>query len=385
MSFINILLNSQLGSKQIYFSNLVNNTFCSSPGDSNTECCMKSSGSSVRREITDKLTNTSEFSPYDGSSEPIFPPELMLSDKLDVESLVFQGNRVTWYRPTTLQHLLELKTKFPQSKLVVGNTEVGLEMRYKNALYPVIIQPSNIPQLTQIAVCDEGVKIGAAVTLTQVEEFFISQIKTEAEYKTRIFSAIVEMFRYFAGKQVRNVACMGGNIMTGSPISDINPILMSAGCSLQVTSTNGSRSVTMDDTFFTSYRKNVIKPEEIVLSIFIPYTSENQHFFAYKQAKRRDDDIAIVNAGFNLHLEGGKISSIAMVFGGMAATTIMATQTARKLQGRAWNESTLEFAMDSLLEELTLDPGAPGGMVTFRRSLTLGFWMKFYLAVQVNF
>lgn len=336
------------------------------------------------REITDKLTNTSDFSPYDGTSEPIFPPELSVSNKLDIESLVFEGERVTWYRPATLKQLLELKSQFPSSKLVIGNTEVGLEMKFKNCLYPVIIQPSNIEELTKISVISTGVEIGAAVTLTEVEEFLISQIKTQPESKTRVFSAIVEMFRYFAGKQVRNVACMGGNIMTGSPISDINPIFMAAGCMLQVKSKNGTRNVKMDHKFFTSYRKNVILPEEIVISITIPFTSQHQYVIAYKQAKRRDDDIAIVNAAFNLELDGNKISNISMAFGGMAATTVMATKTAEKLKGRTWNESTLESSMDSLLEEMILDPGAPGGMVTFRRSLTLGFWMKFYIAVQVQ-
>ena len=34
---------------------------------------------------------------------------------------------------------------------------------------------------------------------------------------------------------------------------------------------------------------------------------ENQFFLAYKQAKRRDDDIAIVNAAFNLTIANDKV------------------------------------------------------------------------------
>jgi len=33
------------------------------------------------------------------------------------------------------------------------------------------------------------------------------------------------MLRWFAGKQIRNAAAVGGNIMTGSPISDLNPVI----------------------------------------------------------------------------------------------------------------------------------------------------------------
>ena len=39
-----------------------------------------------------------------------------------------------------------------------------------------------------------------------------------------------------------------------------------------------------------------------------------------------------------------------------------------------------------LAEDLPLAPGAPGGMEAYRKSLTLSFFFKFYLAVlkQIN-
>jgi xanthine dehydrogenase/oxidase len=53
------------------------------------------------------------------------------------------------------------------------------------------------------------------------------------------------MLRWFAGKQIRNAAALGGNIITGSPISDMNPILMAANCELQLIS-KGSKRVVSD-------------------------------------------------------------------------------------------------------------------------------------------
>jgi xanthine dehydrogenase/oxidase len=70
-----------------------------------------------------------------------------------------------------------------------------------------------------------------------------------------------------------------------------------------------------------------------------------------------------------------------MAFGGMAATTVMAIKTAQALIGREWDEKMLEDAYTLLIDELPLSPDAPGGMVQFRRSLTLGFLLKFYLRV----
>ena len=56
---------------------------------------------------------------------------------------------------------------------------------------------------------------------------------------------------------------------------------------------------------------------------------QNQYFTAYKQARRRDDDIAIVNGAFNVTVchETASVKDIAMSFGGVAATTVLANDT----------------------------------------------------------
>lgn len=51
------------------------------------------------------------------------------------------------------------------------------------------------------------------------------------------------------------------------------------------------------------------------------------------------------------------------------------------MSSRCWGEELLQEACSSLAEEMTLDPSAPGGMVTYRRTLTLSLFYKFYLTV----
>lgn len=57
---------------------------------------------------------------------------------------------------------------------------------------------------------------------------------------------------------------------------------------------------------------------------------------AYKQAKRRDDDIAIVNLALNVYFkpETSVIEKAFMTFGGMAPTTIFARKTCESMVGR---------------------------------------------------
>ena len=95
--------------------------------------------------IFSDLFDSQQFRPYDPSQEPIFPPELRLhSEVFSSQSLVFKTDRMLWLRPTSLEDLLHLKKKFPDAKIVVGNTELGVEIKFKKCYYPVMIQPTKV-------------------------------------------------------------------------------------------------------------------------------------------------------------------------------------------------------------------------------------------------
>lgn len=159
----------------------------------------------------EELYSVSEWMPHDPSQEPIFPPELKLSSALDVDSIVFYGKRVTWYRPCYLIDLLTLKLEHPSAKIIVGNTEVGIETKFKHCLYPVIIMPNQIPEMNHISIREDGVEIGASVALSDIENTFSQLINTLPECKTQLLRATVKMLQFFGGKQIRNVASLAGN------------------------------------------------------------------------------------------------------------------------------------------------------------------------------
>uniref|UniRef100_A0A8C0FUH7 Xanthine dehydrogenase n=1 Tax=Bubo bubo TaxID=30461 RepID=A0A8C0FUH7_BUBBB len=275
------------------------------------------------------------------------------------KQLCFKGERVMWIQPTTLKELVALKSQYPNAKLVVGNTEVGIEMRLKNMLYPVIIAPAWISEMNAVQHTETGVTFGAACTLSSVEEVLRKVVAELPPYKAEVFQAVLEQLRWFAGPQIRNVA-----------VSSFTHII-------------GKRTITMDEKFFTGYRKTIVKPEEILLSVEIPYSKKGEYFSAFKQASRREDDIAIVTCGMRVLFQDGtnRVEEIKLSYGGMAPTTVLALKTCKELTGRDWNEKLLQDACRLLAGEMDLSPSAPGGMVDFRRTLTLSFFFKFYLTV----
>ncbi|XP_037929610.1 xanthine dehydrogenase-like, partial [Teleopsis dalmanni] len=296
--------------------------------------------------------------------------------------------RVSWYRPVELEELLQIKAQNPNAKLVVGNTEVGVEVKFKHLLYPVLINPSKVKQLNEIKEQEDSIYFGASVSLMDIQNYLQDLITKLPEYQTRFFKCTVEMLHYFAGKQIRNVASLGGNIMTGSPISDMNPILTAGTVKMLVAGmVDGqlkTRYVHMGSGFFTGYRKNVIAPHEVLIGIYFPKTLPNQYVIAFKQARRRDDDIAIVNSAINVFFKPNTniVDQIFMAFGGMAPTTILAPRTSEMMVKQNWDHVLVERVTESLCAELPLEPSAPGGMIAYRRSLVVSLFYKSYLVIS---
>uniref|UniRef100_A0A8C9E2A2 Xanthine dehydrogenase n=1 Tax=Phocoena sinus TaxID=42100 RepID=A0A8C9E2A2_PHOSS len=314
--------------------------------------------------LSPSLFNPEEFMPLDPTQEPIFPPELLRLKDIPQKQLRFEGERVTWIQASALNELLDLKAQHPEAKLVVGNTEIGIEMKFKNQLFPVIICPTWIPELNSVEHGLEGISFGAACPLNSVEKTLLDAVAKLPTQKTEVFRGVLQQLRWFAGKQVKSVACIGGNIITASPISDLNPVFMASGTKLTIVSRGTRRTVRMDHTFFPGYRKTLLGPEEILLSIEIPYSREVRFFLSIQAGLPQEDDIAKVTCGMRVLFQPGttQVKELALCYGGMADRTISALRTTL-LSGRFWNEKLLQDVCAGLVEELPLSPDAPGGMI----------------------
>lgn len=58
-------------------------------------------------------------------------------------------------------------------------TFLGVEVKFKNCHYPVLIQPTNIPEMTSLTSGEHGVRVGAAVTLSNFEKYIAEEIKEQ--------------------------------------------------------------------------------------------------------------------------------------------------------------------------------------------------------------
>lgn len=314
------------------------------------------------------------------SAEFIFPPSLMLRSPA---ALKLQNSDCTWWRPLSLAQLLLLKHQYPEAKIIVGNTEVGVEQKFRYAKYAHLISPQLVSQLHQWKVEADAVVIGAAVPLADVNSRFQALIEKMPEHQTQSMAAVVYQLKWFAGNQIRNAACIGGNIATASPISDLNPVWIATGATVQLRSSSRGKRIVALRNFFVAYRKTVMEPDEVIVSIRLPHSREHEYVRAFKQARRKEDDIAIVTCCFRVLLDGGSPSAVikdaGIAFGGMAAKSVAAEKAEQCLIGRSLTAlNSLDLVLKELALDVPLSPEAPGGMAGFRRTLTSSFFFKFY-------
>ncbi|KXT06727.1 hypothetical protein AC578_8516 [Pseudocercospora eumusae] len=327
-----------------------------------------------------------DFSPYRADTELIFPHSLR---KFICEPLCFGNSERLWLRPTNLDQLLRIKSLDPSAQMVCGSSEVQVDIRFRKSKFAIMVYIGDIPELLETTMPQSDaewasmteLQIGGGTPLTELESL-CAKASAKLGRRGLVLEATRKQLRYFAGRQIRNAACLSGNLATASPISDMNPVLLASGAKIVTHSLANGTVILPMETFFQGYRKTSLSQDAVIVKIILPIPSADstEVFKAYKQAKRKDDDIAIVTSAFKVRLDhNGRVEQVACAFGGMAPITRLAPKTQTLLKGREWKDpGTLHDALLSLREELGLPYGVPGGMATYRTTLSLSFFTRFW-------
>jgi xanthine dehydrogenase small subunit len=246
----------------------------------------------------------------------------------------------SFVRPQDLTHAMEILVERPDAVVVAGSTDWGVDVNLKGARAPMVVAVDRLEELRGWSVTDEEIRIGAALTLSEIERRLDGRLPL-----------LAALFPQFASRLIRNGATLGGNLGTGSPIGDAPPVLLALEASVVLASGRGERTVPLEE-YFTGYRESVRRPAELITDIVVPLPASPVTAF-HKIAKRPFDDISSVAVGFALDVDGGRVRKARVGLGGVAAMPIRALATEAALEGRPWTEETVEAAAEVLAGEGT--------------------------------
>jgi xanthine dehydrogenase molybdopterin binding subunit/xanthine dehydrogenase small subunit len=282
----------------------------------------------------------------------------------------YKSGAEKFFRPASLAELLRLIKEFPDARVIAGATELGLEITKRYKKFPTLVSVEAVPELKEIGSTDAQWRLGAALTLTQIEELLATE-----------YPALAKMLLVFGSRQIRNRATLGGNLVTASPIGDSAPILLALDARVVIASEQGERMMPLEH-FFISYRKTALKPGEVLKTIIVPRGPSKpgltRKFEWYKVSKRREMDISTVAACFVVDLDaGGMVRHARLAYGGVAAMSARARETEQMLLGKTWNTGLIQSVLPVLQGEFTPISDVRGD-AKYRHGLITSLFEKFY-------
>jgi xanthine dehydrogenase small subunit len=241
------------------------------------------------------------------------------------------------FAPETADELAAWYLAHPDATLIAGATDVGLWVtKGLRDLAPVAFL-NRCRDLQQIDRHGDRIRIGAGVTIAALRRAVAAS-----------HPSFAELLRRYASEQIRNAATIGGNIANGSPIGDGPPALIAMGAVLHLRRGDDRRAMPIED-FFLDYRKQDRHPGEFVEGVTIPAAAPG--LACYKLSKRFDQDISAVCGCFSVTLDGGRVTSARIAFGGMAGIPKRAATVEAALTGKPWTEATVEAAIPAFAQD----------------------------------
>lgn len=267
-----------------------------------------------------------------------------------------------FHEASTLDQASELLARFgSEARLMMGGTDLLVDLKKGRFRTSHIVSLNRIASLRGIARGNDGVRIGALTTL--------SQLARSNAIKER-FPAVLDAVREMATPQIRNLATVGGNIASAVPCADLPPMLMVMKARVTLWSRSGERILPLE-AFFTGPRQTLRRDDEVLTEIFIPYPPA-RFGAAYARFSLREANaiaVAAVAAGVVL-AEDGRVREARIGLCAVAPTSKM-VEAATLLVGQALDEVSIGRAAAAAVE--TSRPISDiRGQAEFRRALVDG-------------
>ena len=273
-----------------------------------------------------------------------------------------------------------------EAQVIGGGTDLVGELKDYLVTPKRIVNLKSIPGLSYIRQENDGLKVGALTTLSDIE----SNETIEKQY--RVLQQAVSLI---ATPQIRNVGTIGGNIcqrprcwyyrnddfpcwkkggdtcfaangvnryhaiIGGGPCYMVHPsdtavALTALNVRVKIVGPEGTKEVVMDDFFMLPevnvMRENILASNEIISEIIVPAPKPNTRSLYIKIRERESIDFAMVSVAAVLTVVDGVCQEADVVLGGVAPVPWRVPEVARALKGKRLTASLATQAAEAALE-----------------------------------
>lgn len=212
------------------------------------------------------------------------------------------------------------------ARIMAGGTDLLVALKSAVRLPTVVIDIAPAAELRGIAVTDEGLRLGTLVTHSEI---------VDSPLVHDLCPGLAEAAGAIGAVQTRNLATLGGNLMTCVPSMDSGPMLLALEARATVASPRGARHCPLHEVF-VGPRKTSLRPDELLTEIVIPTRQFGKPAAFRKLGLRKGQALALVNAAasFRPDPDTGSFREVRIALGAVAPTVIRAPWAEAFLESR---------------------------------------------------
>jgi xanthine dehydrogenase small subunit len=176
--------------------------------------------------------------------------------------------RLSLLEPASLAEALRLLRDEGPLVPIAGGTDVYVGFHFGTVAARRFLDLQRLDELRGIRRRGETLVIGALATYTDL---------IRSPLVRRRLPILVEASRQVGSAQIQNRGTIGGNVANASPAGDTLPVLAVAEATVVLLSADGERRVPFPS-FYTGYRRTVMRPDELVAAVEVPPVAGRQWF-----------------------------------------------------------------------------------------------------------
>lgn len=251
-------------------------------------------------------------------------------------------NVFEYHRATSVEEAVGILSADPEAKILAGGHSLIPAMKLRLAMPGMLVDLSQIDSLKGITV-DGGATIGAMTTYRQL---------LDSDELASAFPVIRTTAKVVGDPAVRNRGTIGGALAHSDPAADYTAVMLALDASVNVTGSNGERTIAADDLFVDLFTTSM-EPDEILTSITIP--AADGAGMAYHKHAHPASGYAVVGVAVVLKMNGGTCSSARIAITGATSYAMRATAAEQALVGKALDTTSIAAAAAMASDGLDLN------------------------------
>jgi CO/xanthine dehydrogenase FAD-binding subunit len=240
-------------------------------------------------------------------------------------------------RADSARHAVELLAAHgPAVKAVAGGTDLMADFKSDTHGIAAVVDISRADDLKGIALTDQGLRIGALATHSEI---MASPLIRD------LFPALVDAAHTIGAVQTRNLGTLGGNLVTCVPSMDSGPALLALDAVVTIAGSDGTHQMPLAE-LFVGPRKTALRFDELLVDIVIPKHNLGKPAAFLKFGLRKGQALALVNVAAAFHVDEATNSfrDPAIALGAVAPTVIRSPTAEDYLAGRTISEDAMAEA-----------------------------------------